>query len=190
MQTNRFETFFDAIIAIIMTILILKISQPSDPTLSAIWSSKVSYIAYLISFLTLFNMWYSNHNLFHKVDELDNKVVGIYGILIFVLSLNPYFTMWVAMNIASIPAETTYGLLFIILNILHVISIKLLCLNNPYNEELQEYNSSLPLQMSPLIVILIGFILTYTIFKPGIYYCCLIAIIWWIAIDWGNTNED
>ena len=190
MQTNRFETFFDAIIAIIMTILILKISQPSDPTLSAIWSSRVSYIAYLISFLTLFNVWYSNHNLFHKVDELNNRVVAIYGILIFILSLNPYFTMWVALNIESIPAETTYGLLFIIVNVLYIISIKLLYWSNPYNEELQEYNCSLARQMSPLIAILIGFILTYTIFKPGIYYCCLIAIIWWIAIDWRNVNEN
>ena len=190
MQTNRFETFFDAIIAIIMTILILKISQPSEPTLNAIWSSRISYMAYLISFLTLFNVWYSNHNLFHKVDELNNRVVAIYGILIFILSLNPYFTTWVALNVESVPAETTYGMLFIILNILYILSIKALHHSNPYNKELQEHNSSLIRQMSPLIAIFIGFILTYTIFKPGIYYCCLIAIIWWIAIDWRKENEN
>ena len=56
MQTNRFETFIDAIIAIIITVLILKIAQPAEPTLSAIWDLKVFYIAYLISFLTLFNI--------------------------------------------------------------------------------------------------------------------------------------
>ena len=61
MQTNRFETFIDAIIAIIITVLILKIAQPAEPTLSAIWDLKVFYIAYLISFLTLFNIWYTNH---------------------------------------------------------------------------------------------------------------------------------
>ena len=66
MQTNRFETFIDAIIAIIITVLILKIAQPAEPTLSAILDLKVFYVAYLISFLTLFNIWYSNHNLLQK----------------------------------------------------------------------------------------------------------------------------
>ena len=45
MQTNRFETFIDAIIAIIITVLILKINQPAEPTLSAIWDLKLSYLA-------------------------------------------------------------------------------------------------------------------------------------------------
>ena len=38
MQTNRFETFFDAIIAIIITVLVLKIPQPTSPTLDAFLS--------------------------------------------------------------------------------------------------------------------------------------------------------
>ena len=33
METSRFETFIDAIIAIIMTVLVLKIPQPTEPTL-------------------------------------------------------------------------------------------------------------------------------------------------------------
>ena len=31
MNTNRFETFYDAILAIIITILVLKIPQPLSP---------------------------------------------------------------------------------------------------------------------------------------------------------------
>ena len=75
MQTNRFETFIDAIIAIIITVLILKIAQPVNPTLSAIWDLKVFYIAYLISFLTLFNIWYTNHNLFKKIDNRVRPII-------------------------------------------------------------------------------------------------------------------
>ncbi len=190
MQTNRFETFFDAVIAIIITILVLKISQPVEPTLAAIWNLKASYVAYLISFLTLFNSWYVNHHLFQVVDELDNRVVWIYGILLFVLSLTPYFTMWVAQNIESVPAETMYGLLFITINIIHIIAVKILYRSNPYNEKLKQDNRFLMREMEPLIIIFIGFILTYTIFTPGIYFCCLIAIVWWIAIGWRYTHED
>ena len=46
METNRFETFIDAIIAIIITVLVLKINQPAEPTLEAIWDLRLFYLAY------------------------------------------------------------------------------------------------------------------------------------------------
>lgn len=190
MQTNRFETFIDAIIAIILTVLILKIHQPSEPTLHAIWELRVSYLAYLISFLTLFNMWYNNHNLFHKIDNIDNAVVWIYGIMTFILSLIPYFTMWVALHVDSIPAETMFGLLFILTNILYILSMKAVYKSNPYNKYLQETDKHTFFQISPLLVIFLGYILTYTIYQPGIYVSCLIAVLMWIIIGWRNNNGN
>ena len=184
METDRFETFFDAIIAIIMTVLVLKISQPAEPTLSAIWDLRVSYLAYLISFLTLFNIWYNNHNLFKKVDNLDNTAVWILGIMTFVISLVPYFTIWVALNVNSIAAETMFGLLFVVTNFLYILSVKAIYNSNPYNKELQETNAKIYYQTSPLLIILIGFILTYTVYRPGIYISCLLSIIFWILIGW------
>lgn len=61
MESNRFETFADAIIAILITVLILKIPQPGTPSLSGIWNLRVMYIAYFITFLTIYNVWYNNH---------------------------------------------------------------------------------------------------------------------------------
>lgn len=189
MQTNRFETFIDAIIAIVITILVLKISQPSQPTLSAIWDMKLSYLAYLTSFLTLFNVWYCNHNLFQKIDSIDNSVVWVYGIMTFILSLIPYFTMWVAINVESVPAETMFGLLFVSIHILYIISIKAVYKSNPYNKFLQESDERTFYQSSPLIIIFIGYVLTYTVYRPGIYVSCLIAILIWIAMGWRVENE-
>ena len=188
METTRFETFIDAIIAIIMTVLVLKIAQPAEPTLSAIWELKTFYLAYLISFLTLFNIWYNNHNLFKKVDNLDNTSVWTYGVMTFIISLVPYFTIWVALHPESIPSETMFGLLFVVTNILYIISIKAVYRSNPYNKELQETNSKVYYEISPLFIILIGFILTYTIYRPGIYISCLISIILWIIIGWRSIN--
>ncbi|WP_407421369.1 TMEM175 family protein [Methanobrevibacter sp.] len=190
METTRFETFIDAIIAIIITVLILKIQQPAEPTLSAIWDLRVSYLAYLISFLTLFNIWYNNHNLFQKIDNIDNSVVWIYGIMTFIISLVPYFTMWVARNVDSLPAETMFGLLFVCTNILYIISIKAIYRSNPYNKFLQETDKKTFYQLSPLLIIIIGFILTYTVYRPGIYISCLIAVLIWICVGWRAGNGD
>ncbi|WP_458402720.1 TMEM175 family protein [Methanobrevibacter sp.] len=182
MQTNRFETFFDAILAIIMTVLVLKLAQPSTPTLEGLLEMQNIIIAYVISFLVLFNIWFANHNLFSAVETIDNTAVWLYGIMTFFISLLPYFTIWLANNIYSVPAETMFGLIFIITHILNTFATREVYKTNPYNDELKRLNNDSPYLNLPAIVLIIGFILTYTVYVPGIYIACLISIILWIVI--------
>lgn len=182
METTRFETFFDAIIAIVITVLVLKIPQPASPTLIAFLDLKTMYVAYFISFLILYNLWYANHNLFSLVETIDNTTLWIYGIMTFVISLIPYFTIWLANNVYSVAAETMFGVLFIATHILNTLATKAVYRSNPYNKNLQEINHDSYYMNLPLILIFIGFALTYTIYVPGIYFTCLISIILWILI--------
>lgn len=182
METTRFETFFDAIIAIVITVLVLKIPQPASPTLDAVLSLNTMYIAYFISFMILYNLWYANHNLFNLVESIDNTTLWIYGIMTFVISLIPYFTIWLANNVYSVAAETMFGVLFIVTHILNTLATKAVYRSNPYNKNLQEINHDSYYMNLPLIVIIIGFVLTYTGYLPGIYISCLISIILWILI--------
>lgn len=182
MQTNRFETFFDAILAIIMTVLVLKLAQPSTPTLEGLLEMQNIIIAYVISFLVLFNIWFANHNLFSAVETIDNTAVWLYGIMTFFISLLPYFTIWLANNIYSVPAETMFGLIFIITHILNTFATREVYKTNPYNDELKRLNNDSPYLNLPAIVLIIGFVLTYTVYVPGIYIACLISIILWIVI--------
>ena len=182
METNRFETFFDAIIAIVITVLVLKIPQPASPTLGAFLELETMYVAYFISFLILYNLWYANHNLFGLVESIDNTTLWIYGMMTFVISLIPYFTIWVANNFYSVPAETMFGAIFIVTHIFNTLATRAVYRSNPYNQNLQNINHNSYYMNLPLIIIAIGFILTYTIYVPGIYYSCLISIILWILI--------
>ena len=182
METNRFETFFDAIIAIVITVLVLKIPHPASPTLGAFLELETMYVAYFISFLILYNLWYANHNLFGLVESIDNTTLWIYGMMTFVISLIPYFTIWVANNFYSVPAETMFGIVFIVTHILNTLATRAVYRSNPYNQNLQNINHNSYYMNLPLIMIAIGFILTYTIYVPGIYYSCLISIILWILI--------
>lgn len=183
MNTNRFETFLDAILAIIITILVLKLSQPVAPTLEAVWPLQTKFITYLTVFLVIYNIWYNNHNLFQIVEEINNKVLLINGVSIFIISLFPYFATWVSLNPNSIPAQTTYGLIFILLNILTYISTIEVYKSNPYNKKLQEQPPNKYLfAYLPLAIVFVGYMLTYTVFVPGIYYSCLIMVITWIVL--------
>ncbi len=180
MKTNRFETFFDAILAIIITVLVLKLTQPTAPTLDAVLHLNPRFITYFICFLSIFIIWYDNHNLFHVVEEIDNKILIIYGFQIFAISLLPYFATWVALHIQSVPAETMFGLVFLAICILYMISIYAVYRANPYNCDLCEANFKSVYKYIPMMIIIFGFFLTYTVFVPGIYVCVLISLIFWL----------
>ena len=181
METDRFETFFDAIIAIIITVLVLKIPQPTAPTLSAVLELQTIYIAYLISFLILYNIWYSNHNLFQLIENIDNTTLLIYGVMTFIISLLPYFTIWLANHVYSIPPETMFGLIFVVTHILNTLANYTISKSNPYSK-IQEMKYNTFLNNVPLLVIIIGFIITYTVYVPGIYITCLLSVVLWIII--------
>ena len=195
MNTNRFETFFDAILAIIITVLVLKLTQPSAPTLDAVLVLNARFITYAICFLVIFIIWYDNHNLFQVVDEIDNRVVSIYALQIFAISLLPYFATWLAFEVNSVAAETMFGLDFLAIDILYILSIYAVYQANPYNPDLGNNNLKSFYKYIPISIMILGFILTYTVYTPGIYICVMISVICWLIFarlkrkDQGSTDR-
>ena len=195
MNTNRFETFFDAILAIIITVLVLKLVQPASPTLDAVLVLNTRFITYAVCFLAIFIIWYDNHNLFQVVDEIDNKVLVIYALMMFVVSLLPYFSTWVALEINSVAAETMFGIEFLAINVLYILSIYAVYRANPYNCGLCQANFRSLYKYIPIALYILGFIITYTIYVPGIYYCVLLSLVCWLFVarlqrpDNGSTER-
>ena len=136
MNTNRFETFYDAVLAIIITILVLKISEPINPTWGGFFSNYLDFITYIIVFLSIINIWYSNQKLFQHIDYIDNRALLAYGSSIFLFTLFPYFAKYVALNIYSLTAETVFGLLILFTNLSHIISVIAIFGANKSNEKL------------------------------------------------------
>ena len=189
MQTDRFETFMDAILAIIITVLVLKLAQPPAPTWDGVLSLNASYLLYGICFLIIFNTWYNDHNLFQMVDEINNLIVVVYGVLIFIISILPYFASWVSLNPQSVPAQTMFGILFLATNACYNLSTFLIIRANPYNAELKKIDLKNFWRYVPVIVILIGFLATYTVYTPGIFISCIIATIYWFFIAISTKSE-
>ena len=183
MKTTRFETFMDAVLAIIVTVLVLKLVQPEAATWRTILNLNMEYITYLTCFLIIFNTWYNDHILFQIVEEIDNKVVMVYGVVIFIISLIPYFASWVALNPTSVPAQTMFGLLFVLINIFYTLSTYLIIRANPYNEKLKRIDLRHYRRHIPILMIFVGFIFTYTVYVPGIYISCILATFYWLFLS-------
>lgn len=182
MKTTRFETFMDAVLAIIITVLVLKLAQPETATWGAILNLNMRYITYFICFLIIFNTWYNDHNLFQIVEEINNSVVLVYGILIFIISIVPYFATWVALNPTSLPAESMFGALFLATNLFYTLSTYLIVRADPYNEKLKVVNLKDYRRYIPIGIILIGFLFTYTIYPQGVFVSCIIATLYWLIL--------
>lgn len=187
MNTNRFETFYDAVLAIVITILVLKIPQPLGPEWGAFISNHVNFLTYFIVFLAIINIWYSNQNLFQHIDEINNKSLVIYSFSIFLFSLFPYFASWLSLNLYSLAAETIFGLIIIFSNISHIISVIAVFGANKTNDKLKSLNIKKIHFLVPLIIILIGFIISYTIFVPGIYLTSLISVL--LSIGYNKSQS-
>ena len=195
MNTNRFETFFDAILAIIITILVMKLTQPITPTFEAFLLLNARFITYAICFLVIFVIWYDNHNLFQVVEEIDNKALSIYALQIFAISLLPYFATWVALDVNSVAAESMFGILFIAIDLLYILSTYAVFRANPYNSGLCMENFKSIYKYIPIAIMLLGFVITYTIYTQGIFISVLLSVICWIFFsrlrrpDNGSTDR-
>ena len=176
MKKQRLETFADAIFAIVMTILVLKLPQPQVFTPLGFWALKVNYFSYFISFLIVFNVWYNNHNFFHNIEEVNDLVVWLNGFTLLMLSILPFATQMVSSNIFSLPAEVFYGIDLLLIHLFYVLMIKA---ELKFNESICKDFLNKHVN-TPVLIIVIGFVLGFVIYPPAILISCLVTVLVWI----------
>src|SRR6266704_3930203 len=98
MSTNRLEAFSDGVIAIIVTIMVLELRAPSQPTLAALWKVAPVFISYGLSFLVVAIMWVNHHHLIHAVREVNARMLWSNLNLLFWMSLIPFVTDFLGRN--------------------------------------------------------------------------------------------
>ncbi len=177
MDTNRLEAFYDAIIAIIVTVLVLELPQPETATIAGILALKVSYFTYLVSFLVCANLWQYHHWIYAHVKKIDSKIIWLNILLMFVISLIPYLTIFVANNPNSLLSESLYGLDFILIDIILFIMSRYLIKINKDSEYLSEVLDLKNAIIIPLIFLIIGFIIGFLGHPIAISIVCLITIV-------------
>ena len=178
METGRLEAFYDAIIAIIVTVLVLELPQPATASLASIWALKTSYFAYLLSFLVCVNLWQYHHIIYNHVEKINTRIIWLNIFLMFIVSLIPYLTTFVANNPNSFIPQALYGLDFIIVDILLFVMAKMLLAINEENKELIKNAFSLKEALYiPLAIFILGFIIALLGYPIAISICCLITMV-------------
>jgi uncharacterized membrane protein len=111
---GRLEAFSDAVIAIVMTIMVLELVPPHTPTLEALAELWPIFLSYVLSFAYLAIYWNNHHHLLQAAKTVSGRVLWANMLLLFWLSLIPFATAWMGENdFASLPVAL-YGVVLIL----------------------------------------------------------------------------
>ena len=138
MNKERLAAFMDAILAIIMTILILELKKPEAATIKALWNLRVDFFAYTLSFFWLGTMWVNLHNEWHKIKYITPSIVWVNVVILFFSSFFPYVTSFVTSYYNSSVAQGFYGIIVLAVTFCNIISLYLIEKVNKHDKELQE----------------------------------------------------
>ena len=175
MNKERLTAFEDAILAIIMTILVLELKKPAEMTLQGLWDLHANFFAYALSFFWIGLMWVSHHNNWHAVKKINMGTIMLTLCLLFFSSLFPYTTGLVAENFNNATAQAFYGVIIIFISLLNV---ALSFNSNRINPEAHFrllYTTPNGIVYLDLAFKVIGLILAVTVYPPAMMMSIFLA---------------
>ena len=113
MSTERLETFSDGVFAIAITLLILEVRPVGHGTLAhqllAAWPS---YLAYVISFVTIGIMWANHHGIFQLIDRTTHGLLVANILFLLVVAFIPFPTRVLAEHLRESGADERTAAVF------------------------------------------------------------------------------
>ena len=110
MPKARLEAFSDAVIAILMTIMVLELTIPHGADWAALRPLAPVFVAYVLSFVNLGIYWNNHHHMLFVAHRINGKILWANLFLLFSLSLFPFTTGWMGENEFAAVPTASYGL--------------------------------------------------------------------------------
>ena len=114
---ERLCAFSDGVFAVIITIMVLELKPPEHPTFAALvllWPTALSYAA---SYAFIAIVWMNHHHLLRFTDDPTPQLIWINFVHLFMVSLVPFATAWVASTrLAPVPVFV-YASIFVLVEL-------------------------------------------------------------------------
>lgn len=114
---GRLDVFVDAIIAILITVMVLELPIQINNGVLDYRSLFMAIGIYAVSFCFIANLWYQHAVIFNEVEKISNGVVVGDLALMFFVSLIPTFTRLMAIDTNSMTV-VMYGVLDLVISVL------------------------------------------------------------------------
>ncbi len=182
MSKTRLEAFTDAIIAIIMTLLVLELAPPQGDSLSSLLNLKFKFLVYLISFISLAIYWNNHHHLFQATEKIDGSIMWINTLFILFFSLYPFTTAWVDEHIMARVPEIVYGAQVMLTNIAYAFLAKRIIQVNGPQSRVARALSKGKKQTITLLLNAAGIALSF-VYPPIVLILFALSMLLWVIPD-------
>jgi|CXWL01.1.fsa_nt_gi uncharacterized membrane protein len=115
-STTRIETFTDAVMAIIMTLLVLELKVPelvdgfsSQDALKSLVHLMPKFLSFAMSFLVVAIVWVNHHHFFHRLKHSDPILLWCNNSLLFWLCFIPFPTAFIGEHPEAAVPVMLYG---------------------------------------------------------------------------------
>jgi uncharacterized membrane protein len=119
-RSVRLEAFSDAVVAIIITIMVLELAVPHEGSWEALKPLLPKFLSYVLSFVFLGIYWNNHHHMLQVVERVNGKILWANLHLLFWLSLTPFVTAWMGENFTS-ATVAAYGAVLLLAAIAYFI---------------------------------------------------------------------
>lgn len=116
-SAERLTVFSDAVFAVIVTIMVLELKAPEESDFSNLLPLWPTALSYAVSYLFLVIIWINNHHLMRFVGPPSLGLIWINFAHLFLVSLLPFATAWIARTRLASPPVVFYAALFVSIDI-------------------------------------------------------------------------
>jgi len=95
MKPDRLNALTDGVVAIVLTIMVLELKFPEQPTLGALLKVLPLLAAYLLAFIYVAIYWNNHHHMMQSARKVTGAVLWANHSLLFCLTLFPLMIRWI-----------------------------------------------------------------------------------------------
>ena len=117
---ERLGAFSDGVFSIIITIMVLELKPPPEPSFAALLPLWPTGVSYAVSYLFIAIVWVNHHHLLRFASHAAPRLVWWNFAHLFAVSLVPVSTAWVAVTRFAAAPVTVYAAVFVLVNSAYV----------------------------------------------------------------------
>jgi uncharacterized membrane protein len=121
MGKGRLEAFSDAVIAIIITIMVLELRAPHETELAALRPLLPVLLSYVLSFIYIGIYWNNHHHMLQCTGRVTGGILWANLHLLFWLSLIPFVTAWMGEHPRAAMPAALYGVVLLMAGVAYLI---------------------------------------------------------------------
>jgi len=175
---ERLATFCDGVFAVLITVLVLDLRPPHEPTFTALLSQWPTWISYAVSYLFIAIVWANHHYLMRHATEVTPRLMWVNFAHLFSASLLPLATAWMAVSELAPQPVAFYASVFFLVNATYILLIRQL-IDRTSNRHVSAQARRVMRVRSIATLCLFGgaaiVALRYPVVGLGICCCCLVG---------------